>query len=118
MPHQNNTQCNLRRSDAIFTIQNFIRDLVVKNENLTQCTLTDDLTQLFNRGYLDSRLNQEFAKCKRYDHKMCMLMLDIDYFKKINDNYGHQTGDEVLQKMVRIAPDFYSWAGVPIKLVS
>jgi diguanylate cyclase (GGDEF)-like protein len=58
--------------------------------------ITDTLTGLYNRRYLDRRLEEEFSRAKRYSFPLSILMVDIDHFKKINDNYGHQAGDLVL----------------------
>lgn len=58
--------------------------------------VTDELTQIFNRRYFHSTLNREIDRSKRYGHPISLLMLDIDYFKRVNDTYGHQMGDDVL----------------------
>jgi len=63
---------------------------------LEQETFTDPLTGLFNRRFLDQRLSEELASARRYGIPLSVLMIDIDHFKKINDSFGHQTGDEVL----------------------
>lgn len=60
-------------------------------------SITDDLTQLFNRRYFHARLEEEIERARRYDHPVSLFMMDIDHFKPVNDNYGHQTGDEVLK---------------------
>lgn len=56
----------------------------------------DGLTQAYNRRHWQESLKQEYAKAKRYDKKLSLIMLDLDYFKLLNDNYGHQCGDMVL----------------------
>jgi diguanylate cyclase (GGDEF)-like protein len=60
---------------------------------------TDNLTGLWNRGYLEERLNTEFKRAKRYHHNMSILIVDFDYFKHVNDTYGHLAGDEVLREI-------------------
>ncbi len=60
-------------------------------------SITDDLTRVFNRRYFHDRLDEEIARARRYDHPVSVFLMDIDHFKKINDKYGHQTGDEVLR---------------------
>ncbi|MCX7944879.1 MAG: GGDEF domain-containing protein [Deltaproteobacteria bacterium] len=56
----------------------------------------DELTQLLNRRFGIKRLNEEFSRSIRHGIPLSVIMLDIDYFKQINDNFGHETGDEVL----------------------
>lgn len=68
-------------------------------EKLRQEAIHDSLTGLFNRRHLDEILPIEFARSKRANSPLTILMLDIDYFKKINDTYGHQVGDAVLQSV-------------------
>ena len=62
---------------------------------------TDSLTNIANRRALFERGKVEFARTKRYPFKLALLMIDCDFFKKINDNYGHATGDQVLQHLCR-----------------
>lgn len=62
-------------------------------------SITDPLIGIYNRRYFDRRLNEEIAISKRHDLPLSMLMLDIDHFKRINDNYGHQVGDLVLKQL-------------------
>lgn len=68
------------------------------NERLQQLAHTDEATGLFNKRRLFERLEMEIARAKRYREVFCCLMLDIDDFKKVNDTYGHQAGDEVLRQ--------------------
>jgi diguanylate cyclase (GGDEF)-like protein len=66
---------------------------------LEQETITDSLMGIYNRRYLDRRLTEEFQRARRYEQPFSIFLLDIDYFKKINDTYGHQMGDVVLKKL-------------------
>ncbi len=66
------------------------------NKELEEITITDSLTQVFNRQYFMDRIKQEVKRSHRYGTHVSLLMLDIDYFKKVNDTYGHQAGDSVL----------------------
>ncbi len=66
------------------------------NAELQHLSITDGLTGLLNRRRITHVLEQEIYRSQRYDHSVSILMLDIDYFKKINDTHGHQTGDTVL----------------------
>jgi len=59
--------------------------------------LTDPLTDIPNRRFLERRLSEEVERCRRYGHPLSCVMLDIDYFKSVNDRYGHSIGDQVLK---------------------
>jgi diguanylate cyclase (GGDEF)-like protein len=71
----------------------------VNRERLVISGLTDPLTQLHNRRYLDRRLEEELARANRYKHPLSCLFVDADHFKQINDNFGHQVGDLVLREL-------------------
>ena len=60
---------------------------------------TDSLTGLYNRKYVFSYLSKAIANAHQYATNLCLLMLDIDHFKKVNDSYGHPAGDEVLKQV-------------------
>jgi diguanylate cyclase (GGDEF)-like protein len=68
------------------------------NEKLKELAHTDECTGLFNKRRLFDHLEMEIARAKRYGEIFGCLMIDIDDFKKINDTYGHQAGDEVLKQ--------------------
>jgi len=70
-------------------------------EQLKYFSLRDGLTQIYNRKYLEDYLKNSFEESNRYNTLLSVIMMDIDYFKKINDTYGHQTGDEVLIEFTR-----------------
>jgi len=65
-------------------------------DELAQISRIDGLTQIYNRRHWQESLKQEFAKAQRHDKALSLIMLDLDYFKLLNDNYGHQCGDMVL----------------------
>lgn len=62
----------------------------------------DPLTGLYNRGFIMEQLEMENSRFKRTDLGFSVVILDIDYFKKINDNYGHECGDEVLKRVANV----------------
>jgi two-component system cell cycle response regulator len=64
--------------------------------------VTDSLTGIYNHGFLQESLSKEFARAGRFNLSLSFLMLDIDYFKNLNDTYGHQRGDSVLRQAARI----------------
>ncbi|MBQ6516854.1 GGDEF domain-containing protein [bacterium] len=70
-------------------------------ETLKYATL-DALTGLNNRRQFETRLNQEISAAKRQKTPLCAMMIDIDFFKKINDTYGHANGDKALKKLAEI----------------
>lgn len=92
-------RCRLAR---VFEMQDIQRRLLIQNEELRKCSLTDGLTGVYNRRYLDIRLSEECAKSDRYSYELSFLMLDLDNFKQINDEYGHPIGDRVLKQLANI----------------
>lgn len=71
-------------------------------QRLFQQSIRDPLTGLYNRRYLEESLAQELSRAERYGHSVAVIMLDIDYFKHVNDNYGHDAGDQVLRAVGRL----------------
>lgn len=70
-----------------------------KTESLELKAITDPLTGLYNKTYINQNLKSIFSLSKRTNQPMAIIMIDIDHFKKINDIYGHLCGDEVLKKL-------------------
>lgn len=66
-------------------------------------SLTDELTGLPNRRSFDTDFNKEFLRAQRYKNNLTLVMFDIDFFKKVNDTYGHQCGDYILQNVANSA---------------
>ncbi|WP_313024682.1 biofilm regulation diguanylate cyclase SiaD [Pseudomonas lopnurensis] len=79
--------------------QTMLRDL---NISLHEASTLDSLTGIANRRLLTERLREESERAKRYSRPMSVVMLDIDRFKLINDEYGHEVGDRVLIEVVRV----------------
>jgi len=73
------------------------------NELLKQLTNIDHLTNLFNRRYLAEILEAEFFRARRNKENLSLIIVDIDYFKKVNDTYGHQNGDIVLATVASLS---------------
>jgi diguanylate cyclase (GGDEF)-like protein len=71
-------------------------------EEIKQLSIHDCLTGAFNRGYLDQHLPNELRRADRYMRELSLIMMDLDHFKKINDTWGHQAGDAVLQHCTKI----------------
>ena len=85
------------------------KELEVKNhelEQLNEClqlqAITDDLTGIYNHRYIFQRLREETERAQRYNQALSIMMLDLDHFKLVNDNFGHQTGDLVLKTVAQI----------------
>jgi diguanylate cyclase (GGDEF)-like protein len=85
------------------------RDLKERNDELTEVrhrlseqARVDELTGLSNRRALNERLEAELKRCARFGSPLAVIMLDVDYFKNYNDNYGHQAGDLVLRKLADV----------------
>jgi two-component system cell cycle response regulator len=72
------------------------------HERLKRVGLTDSLTGINNRRFFDQRLHEEIARGLRTREPIACLFLDVDYFKKINDNYGHHVGDRVLRQVANL----------------
>lgn len=70
-----------------------------RTRSLTDLALTDELTRIANRRSFVASVQSEISRCERLDSKVALLLLDIDYFKSVNDSYGHQAGDDVLQQV-------------------
>ena len=68
-------------------------------EKIKILTIKDDLTGIYNRRKFDQDLNEEINKAMRYGRNLSLLMVDIDNFKSINDKYGHQIGDSILEEL-------------------
>ncbi len=77
-------------------------ELATLNDQLEQMATTDELTGLFNRREAMRRLEDQWSFSERQDRPLACMMLDIDHFKKCNDTYGHDAGDEVLRKTAHI----------------
>jgi len=76
-----------------------------KTEKLEDKANHDPLTGLFNKGYMEEQLTYHFELARRSRNSMAVMFLDIDHFKKVNDTYGHQRGDEVLKRIAHILKD-------------
>ena len=71
-------------------------------EELSRLSITDSLTALYNQRHFFDRLGDEIIRARRQKKQLGLIILDLDYFKKYNDNHGHLAGDEILQKVGEI----------------
>ena len=90
----NKLELNLRVSNLLK-----IQDL--KN-TINKISVSDELTGLYNRKYLQDRIDAEFSRSRRYNQPMSCLLVDIDYFKVINDMYGYDWGDVLLKRIAEM----------------
>lgn len=84
------------------TVAERTQELVQKNQELERLSITDRLTGLYNRLFLDRTLEHEFASAGRHGGSFSIILLDIDHFKNVNDTYGHLAGDQVLTTIGQI----------------
>ena len=84
-----------------FFVHRLMRALHDAHKTIAEMAVTDGLTGLATRRHLLERLEQEMARCRRHGHVLGLLMLDVDHFKRINDEHGHPAGDAVLREIAR-----------------
>lgn len=78
-------------------MEKLVQQLEIEKNTAQLNSITDSLTGLFNRGYFDKTLRTELSRSTRTESDISLIMLDIDYFKKYNDTYGHIAGDKCIQ---------------------
>ncbi len=110
--------------DTFIVTLNDVTQMVEYERKLIEMSLTDHLTGLKNRRALEDILSMEMEIARRYNRPLSFALIDVDFFKKINDNYGHDVGDEVLKKLARIlkselrSPDVVGrWGGEEFALI-
>ena len=79
-----------------------ITELYLLKEKLQRQAITDSLTGLYNRRYFNEQCEREYSRCIRTGTTMSIIIIDIDYFKSINDKFGHPVGDTVLREVSKI----------------
>ncbi|WP_374347637.1 diguanylate cyclase [Chitinimonas sp.] len=79
-----------------------IDEIEALQSKLRAQAIRDPLTNLYNRRYLQEVLNKDLSQAERRNSPLCVVMLDLDYFKAVNDQYGHAMGDQVLMAMARL----------------
>tara|TARA_R100001224_G_scaffold13566_2_gene6777 strand:+ start:2812 stop:4860 length:2049 start_codon:yes stop_codon:yes gene_type:complete len=103
---------------SAYEVETLNEQLTVANDKLEHLVHTDALTQIWNRYHMEYVLDEQISAAKRYSHELGVILLDIDNFKDVNDNYGHDVGDSVLiglaslfKKELRDTDDFGRWGG-------
>lgn len=88
---------NIIASVEVFTDMRFKKDHYEENQTLKKAIQRDELTQIYNRRYLEFHLSQALKEANEFDQLFGLLFIDIDHFKQVNDTYGHNIGDEILK---------------------
>lgn len=96
----------LREFSSLASILDRYRSLVEdQKDQLYHLSIRDALTGLFNKGYLQSVMDEAFCRARRSGDPLSVILIDIDYFKRYNDRYGHLAGDDCLQQLANIIED-------------
>ena len=84
---------------AMDRLQTQLIEIGLLQSQLREQAIRDSLTNVFNRRYMEETLERELARAEREGYPLCIIMMDIDHFKDVNDTYGHEAGDTVLKKL-------------------
>ncbi len=102
----------------IFLSVRDVTEVASYEEQLMEMNRKDSLTEIYNRRFFEKKLQEEFIRSQRHGRPLSLVMLDIDHFKSVNDNHGHQAGDEILKafaakisKRIRKADLFARYGG-------
>ena len=96
-------------------LQQQIGEVRILQAQLREQANRDPLTGLYNRRYFDTTLERELSRCKREGLPLSLMLIDIDHFKRVNDTYGHQAGDEILKQLARLLEKHARSADVPCR---
>ena len=97
-----NDQLELKVEERTKSMRQALDQLESANNRLELASTTDALTTLFNRGHFESRLNIEYKRATRHERELSAILCDIDYFKAVNDTYGHKAGDDCLRNVALV----------------
>jgi diguanylate cyclase (GGDEF)-like protein len=89
-------------SDDVCLNQKLIEQLQLQVAQLTEQAQTDALTKLYNYRFFVDALQREMERAQRSLQPMCLIIIDVDFFKKLNDQWGHEIGNQALQHIARI----------------
>ncbi|MCX7990458.1 MAG: diguanylate cyclase [Proteobacteria bacterium] len=96
------TEILIAKMKGLIKLKQLQEELKQKNIILETLAITDGLTGAYNHRYFYKRLTEEFERARRYGTSLSLIMIDIDFFKKINDKYGHLIGDAVLADLAKL----------------
>jgi two-component system, cell cycle response regulator len=89
----------LARVDNLLRMKRAHDEVLSSKRRLEQLAVRDELTGLYNYRYMQTRLHEEWKRAERYRYPLACAMIDIDFFKKVNDSFGHDVGDIVLREV-------------------
>ena len=79
-----------------------IKSDITNKKHIEELSITDELTKIYNRRFFNIKIEEEINRAKRDKKEICLIMLDIDFFKQYNDTYGHQEGDIVIKSVANV----------------
>lgn len=91
-----------RSEELLLSVKSKTQALQLANERLKVLTTLDPLTEVYNRRGFTENLSREFSRYQREQVPFSIILIDIDFFKKVNDNYGHESGDIVLKEIADV----------------
>jgi diguanylate cyclase (GGDEF)-like protein len=91
-----------RIATALSEIEDAHRQARAAQAELRRLASIDELTGVANRRWFTAMASRELERCRRFNHQLALLMIDIDHFKRVNDTHGHAVGDEVLKAFTRV----------------
>ena len=103
----------MRKEDSLQTLT---ESLSARSVTLEHEALTDGLTGMHNRRYFDDAMAEYLDQFRKIDKPIGLMILDLDHFKKVNDTYGHDVGDEVLRQIARCLQEFTRYHDVVARL--
>lgn len=116
---------NIVAAVEVFSDKRFREDVYTENKRLQQMVITDELTKVANRRYMEFQLKSAIEETKEFDQPFGVLFIDIDHFKFVNDDFGHNAGDQVLQLVARTINSnirnhdvFSRWGGEEFLLIA
>lgn len=102
---KNNLEEIKRRDETLVVMNKELLTIIKEKEKMYKLSITDGLTGVYNHKYFQEVLTAEIDRSIKYNLSLSLLMIDIDYFKRFNDEFGHQTGDEVISKIATLLKD-------------